>query len=198
MMVVAIVGLGGLAVFMTQFYEPALALIGRDATLTGRTSIWTEVIAAGMERPWLGAGYRTFFMGSSADSINRIAVLGYFTHAHNSFLDLWLDLGFVGAAILTLVIATALYRSMRRLTGSRDAVGLLFPLFLVYMLVLGLVTRVIPEHGTITWVLFVAALIYLSPPFRSKVPAKSAPDILAGTRVGARSMFSQETRQRKH
>ncbi|MCZ6859203.1 MAG: O-antigen ligase [Alphaproteobacteria bacterium] len=168
MMVVAIVVCGGFAVFMTHYTDATLVLIGRDDTLTGRTNIWAEVITAGVERPWLGAGYRTFFMGASADSIDRIAWLGYFTHAHNSYLDLWLDLGFVGAAILTPVIATALYRSMRRLTVSRDAVGLLFPLFLVYMLVFGLVTRVFPEHGTITWVLFVATLLYLSPVGRTR------------------------------
>jgi exopolysaccharide production protein ExoQ len=48
----------GFAVVMavTQFLVIGLEAVGRDLTFTGRTTIWTHAVVAGMNHPMLGAG----------------------------------------------------------------------------------------------------------------------------------------------
>ena len=50
------------SVFLALIIAPEVVfgLLGRDATLTGRTDIWSALVTAIAERPWLGYGYGAF------------------------------------------------------------------------------------------------------------------------------------------
>ena len=161
--IVAVCVLGGLFVFFTLYFEDTLGLIGRDTTLTGRTAIWQLAVEAGWKRPWLGAGYRSFFVGATADEIYRYLFWGNFAHGHNSFLDMWLELGFAGLAVFAALLGTAALRTTRCLATAHDPLGLWYTLFLAFLVTFGLVAQVFPQHGTIIWVLFTANLVYLTP-----------------------------------
>ncbi len=114
-----------------------------------------------------GWGMASVSSGRKKTPAMCFALLGWedgFGHAHNSFLDLWLDLGFVGVGVflMTLVICTG--RVMSRLNSSRDALGLWFPLFIAYMILMSLTGRAILDQGTISWVLYTTTLFYLCLP----------------------------------
>ena len=83
-----------------------LEAVGRDLTFTGRTTIWTHAIDAGMQHSMLGAGYRAFWTPEGASYVYaRIwAVIG---NGHNGYLDVWLELGFIGLGLFLLMFFTA-------------------------------------------------------------------------------------------
>jgi exopolysaccharide production protein ExoQ len=91
----------------------ALEEMGKDATLTGRTEIWRLVLnMAGS--PMFGTGFESFWLGNRAD---RMWTLYYFhpTQAHNGYLEVYLELGWIGIILLAAIL----------LAGYRNAVAML-------------------------------------------------------------------------
>jgi O-antigen ligase len=83
------------------------ALVGRDATLTGRTEMWPVVLAMIADSPLLGHGY---YAGSSAFAGPRLS--DYFgqiaTHAHNGYLNILLDNGIIGLSLYLYSVLTVI------------------------------------------------------------------------------------------
>jgi exopolysaccharide production protein ExoQ len=90
-------------------------ILGRDATLTGRTYVWTAVWAALERSPFWGYGYGFWGIDSPARAIIWQDVNFQVSHSHDSWLDMWLQLGLPGLldliAIFVFLISTgaALY-----------------------------------------------------------------------------------------
>jgi exopolysaccharide production protein ExoQ len=85
-------------------------LLGRDPTLTGRTEIWNMVLAL-RTNPFLGVGYQAFWLGDRLAAI--VSRAGFLNEAHNGYLETYLNLGFVGLALLSFVMIFS-YRTIRR------------------------------------------------------------------------------------
>jgi len=143
--------------FVASFYESGLEMMGRNATLTGRTDIWEKAISVGVTQPWLGFGYRTFW-------VNNGPFIWFMPgHGHNSYLDLWLELGFVGLALFGAATISGVRRAFWRLTHTNDALGMWFLLYLFYLGVFGLTSPAFPQQGTIEWVMYCVVLLQLAP-----------------------------------
>jgi O-antigen ligase len=155
------------ALFVTvgalTFNELMLAF-GRDATLSGRTSLWSAAIhVAGEENPWFGSGYRAFWLGPDVDKI-RVYLTGWArmpAHAHNGYLDTWLELGWVGLSLLVVFML----RTVGALTTTalRDTRGYVWPVFMVcafVFIVNNMSATVALRHTDAAWVLFVLASLY--------------------------------------
>jgi exopolysaccharide production protein ExoQ len=86
-----------------------LALLGKSLDLTGRVDIWTAVTQLAAERPVLGWGWTSYW----APWVEPFAGLAVrcgveYLQAHNAYLDVWLQLGLLGAALFVgLVVSTA-------------------------------------------------------------------------------------------
>jgi len=82
--------------------------LGKDMDFNGRVPIWNLSIEAGLKRPWLGYGYAGFWTSDEALYIlhNTWASVAAKEearfHAHNGFIDLFLELGVVGVSIFIL------------------------------------------------------------------------------------------------
>lgn len=146
-----------LALLVVNYYQVGLDVLGRDVTLTGRTSIWERAIGAGLENPWLGVGYRSFWTEIDPE---QSWVYG---HGHNSYLDIWLELGYLGAGLFLATGIAAARRAFWRLTHTSNPFGSFYILFLISMVLFGLTSQVFPHQGTIEWTLYVVLLIHLSP-----------------------------------
>jgi exopolysaccharide production protein ExoQ len=122
-----------LGAFVLANGDRVMGLLGRSATLTGRTEIWSFVIAFIPQRPILGYGYSGFWKGAASESfvINRYFG-GTVQYSHNGYLEVLLTLGLVGL-LLTLIflgigLKRAFYVSRQRPFGVE-----LWPLaFLLY------------------------------------------------------------------
>jgi O-antigen ligase len=82
------------SIFLTNNAEILIGTSGKDMTLSGRSDLWEMIIAKIWERPLLGYGFYGFW--TSPDATNLRATLDWASNAHNGFLELLLELGFLG------------------------------------------------------------------------------------------------------
>ncbi len=109
------------AVMIVVWPELLVGLLGKDMTLTGRTEIWTAVMDSIAKRPLLGYGYQAFWLGLEGESYRIIlAVSWILAQAQNGFLDIVLEMGVVGLAVVLLVFAFAFRDALFCLLRSRD------------------------------------------------------------------------------
>jgi exopolysaccharide production protein ExoQ len=82
--------------------------LGRDPTLTGRTDIWHQVLGM-TSNPLLGTGFESFWLGDRLAKMWSI----YWWHpneAHNGYIEIFLNLGWIGIALLAVVLVAG-YRN---------------------------------------------------------------------------------------
>src|SRR6202034_1574173 len=84
--------------------QPIIAITGKDATVSGRTLIWAVVREHIKLHPLLGTGYGAYWIGPVARSPSFVFISKrsnfYPTVAHNGYLDILNDLGYVGLVCL--------------------------------------------------------------------------------------------------
>lgn len=83
-----------LSILLINNAETVVGTSGKDLTLNGRSDLWELVIAKVWERPWLGYGYSGFWTSNAASNLR--ATYDWASNAHNGFLQLLLELGFLG------------------------------------------------------------------------------------------------------
>jgi O-antigen ligase len=113
----AIVGLlaAGLAVVTIATLAPDLVFkaLGRDATFTGRVDIPDQVLAIINRRPWLGYGNGAFWeQDVFGGGMVREALQWEVFSAHQGWLELALDLGWVGVAAFAVSLALVSLRAL--------------------------------------------------------------------------------------
>ena len=156
--------LAGVAGSVLAFRPALLGLLGKSDDLTGRLDIWDAVIGLAVQRPVFGWGWISFWapwVEPFDDLVSRNGVIQL--HAHNAWLDVWLQLGVVGLVVFGALVATTAIRSWllatdRVVTGQGDrgsfsSLSLLPPLLLTALVVQSLAeSRILVEGG---WVLLV-------------------------------------------
>ena len=143
------------------------AVLGKDATLTGRTLIWDAVMNQIEHRPWLGYGYGTVWTDKGVwGPLPWIVQEAGFKpqHAHNSWIEQWLWLGLVGLgtwiAFWLQTMATAIVAVFRD-----KGAYLALPFVLVYSLIT-ITESVAMTYNDLRWVMFVTIACKLAYPDR--------------------------------
>jgi exopolysaccharide production protein ExoQ len=96
-------------------------LVGRDASLSGRTQLWQLATTYADSRPLLGYGFGAFFAEGSQTRTALSAHLGFdVVHAHNFILDLRLELGWIGVILWGLVLIFVAKSGLRHFLLTRD------------------------------------------------------------------------------
>ena len=152
---------GVVAVLATSWRDILLAL-GKDPTLTGRTTLWSAVMESIAKRPLLGWGYSGFWSGLRGESLYIVLKTHWAVpYAHDGFLDVWLSVGLVGLVVLGFVY----------LKAWRDAITCFLPArhravdWYISILMLTLFYNL--DEGTfmapfeISWFLFIVAALGL-------------------------------------
>ncbi len=142
-----------------------LAALGKDATLTGRTQIWSAVMRRIQDRPWLGYGY-----GAVWDNTSPWSPLAWIikqagfrpAHSHNSWLQQWLDLGAPGLIAWALYFIETCTRAIISLYRSPGAY-LAVPFLLVYAMT-SLTESIAVIFNDCRWLFFVAIAARLAMP----------------------------------
>jgi O-antigen ligase len=137
--------------------DSSLALLGREASFTGRTEIWNDLAPVIRERLWTGYGYGAFWEAENSPALVLRRLLEWdIPSAHNGWLELMLQGG------VLLVLAFALHfclRMTRALAGLWRARGIdAWPfVYLAMFVVFTLSESSILQQNDIVWVLYVAA-----------------------------------------
>ena len=97
-----------------------LPLLGRDATLTGRTESWAVLATFALQHLWIGYGYEAFWTGTG-DSLRAAITVGVpITGSDSGYLDTMLQFGLLGIAMLLIVLLVSA-RDFVRLFRSASA-----------------------------------------------------------------------------
>ncbi len=157
--------------------EELLGMIGRDATLTGRTMLWAEAFPDFLNRPWLGHGYRTYWLGYSGPSWVIWNLLEWDPGSgHNGYVDLLLELGLCGMALFLFAMIHIARRFLRcRSAGIGDVTGHL--LLIGYTLVVSLTESVLLTRNNISWITFIASYAYIAQSATRRMETTSQPDL---------------------
>lgn len=86
---------------------------GRDATLTGRTQVWTSLVPTVMKSPFVGRGFGVFWTPRRQD-------LFQISGAHNGYLDVLLGLGIVGILLVSSFFLSSCRKAYRELSHDFD------------------------------------------------------------------------------
>jgi len=151
--VLGIAMLAGLMLFAADlFFE----ILGKDATLTGRTKIWSAAMRQIEARPWTGYGY-----GVVWETKGRWTPLAWiirdagFTpiHAHSAWIEQWLGLGVFGLAAFGMMFLQTAMLAILALFRSPGAY-LAVPLLIVYGL-MSLTESIAVTYHDFRWAMFV-------------------------------------------
>ena len=154
-----------LALAAVYYLAPQLIfqILGKDASLTGRTQIWTEILRDSEKEPLTGYGYAAFWGHDSPPAKWIRAQLQWpVPTAHNGWLDLLIQLGQIGVGIFIVIFGLAMAAAVIRHRKLRD--GYFATLFLaVYAVSLQSESVILTQNG-LPWVLAVAAMVRLLTP----------------------------------
>jgi len=86
-----------------------LAAMGRDPTLTDRTKVWGSLFNL-VQNPLWGTGFESYWLGPRLEKLWSV----YWwrpSEAHNGYIEVYLNLGWIGVILLALVLVTG-YRKV--------------------------------------------------------------------------------------
>lgn len=162
-LVLSFLGFGVIILAIGVYVEALLETLGRDLTLTGRTTIWYAAYVFWLESPWIGHGYQASWRVYEGMPSYVELIAGWAfnpSHSHNAYIDVALGIGSIGLFMLLSWQLKTVVRGVRlglRYGGSSRywAVAIL----MVYTLI-GLSGRVILQPNTIQLVvMLIGALI---------------------------------------
>ena len=159
-----------LVAFLMLFERDQLfRLLGKDATLTGRTLIWAGALRQIDQHPLLGLGYAAVWDDPSVwGPIHWIMKDAKYRppHAHNSWIEIRLALGWTGLACFAALFVQAWGRTLRALyrggTAGRGA-WLAAPFLAVWTLQ-SLTESIALGYNDFAWVMLVALVCALGRP----------------------------------
>jgi exopolysaccharide production protein ExoQ len=100
--------LGAAGILFVRYYSALMLFLGKDPTLTGRTSIWQLTLVSIMKAPLLGYGFQAFWRGLEGESANITLGANWgVPEAHDGYLDICLGLGAVGLALVLCSLLSA-------------------------------------------------------------------------------------------
>ncbi|MFT4091723.1 MAG: O-antigen ligase [Asticcacaulis sp.] len=150
---------------MIMMPDEVFALLGKDASLTGRTHIWAGIDYVMQTRPWIGYGYGAVWtLEGEWTPLERIADVAGFRayHAHSCWYEVWLALGNMGLIVWSLLFAgfwfLALYRTWRG-----DGGYLALPFITIYSL-MSVTESIAVSWNHLRWCLFVIIFVKLCLP----------------------------------
>ncbi len=135
----------------SSLYDGISYLLGRDPTLTGRTDLWKELLARANQNPLFGTGFGGFWVGASHGLWEKFTWLP--TQAHNGYLDVYLQTGFVGFALLLISIYSA-YRNIARDFYSDVSHAYLRLVFVTVICIHNLTESSFFRGSALLWLLF--------------------------------------------
>lgn len=171
---VAWTGFGILAFFILVYRGQLFTLIGKSPDMTGRLDIWKAVLGLIGQRPLQGWGWISYWM-PGVKPYEGLIVRDNVTYyqAHNSYLDVWLQLGIVGFLLLVALLTLTFIKLWR--LGVRHTSPLYLWPVLVYVALLAqnlTESRLIVELG---WVLLVILAVKVNEPAELLEPRGDEP-----------------------
>lgn len=150
--------------------DQIFGLLGKDATLTGRTEIWAAIMTQVANHPWLGHGYGTVWTDESPWApLAQIIKQAHFRphHAHSSWYEQLIWLGWTGFFLWAFTLGQTLLTGI--VAAFRDKGAYLALPFLVVYSLISLTESITLTYNDLRWVLFVAIACKVAYPDRARM-----------------------------
>jgi exopolysaccharide production protein ExoQ len=152
-----------------EIKEALVEGLGRDMTFTERTDIWQFVMQMHTD-PLFGAGYDSFW--TDQHYLSQVPE-GMPLSAHNGYLELYIDGGYIAVALLILLLVVAALRIKKQMIS-----GGMYPFVCYAVLVMAVVANFYESYfARMTSLGFIFLLTAVGDPRRQRIP------------LGARKLF---------
>jgi O-antigen ligase len=159
-----------------SFVTAGIEASGRDATLTGRTDLWNDLLAIASRHPIIGVGYGAFWIGNT-HNLWSTHIWGP-TQGHNGYLDVYLEIGVLGVLLLVCVIVAS-FRGVLALLSANFEQGMLHFIWLCIIVCHNFTESTYLRGSVDLWFLFVLAAVAVP----SRSPALSVAPAAAVSRA---------------
>jgi exopolysaccharide production protein ExoQ len=153
-----------------------LQSIGRDPTLTGRTEIWRNLLDVPVN-PVLGTGFESFWLGERLERLWAIPGM-HINEAHNGYLEIYLNLGWIGVALMAGIMVAG-YRNVLRLLRQDPEAGRLRLAYFIAGAAYNL-TEAAMRTMSLMWIAFLFSMIALPAFAVKKTRVLQSPEIETG------------------
>lgn len=150
-----------------------LKATGKDTTLTGRTDLWLDILEIAGRNPVLGVGYGSFWIGGKANNLWERHIWRP-QEAHNGYLDIYVQLGLVGLALMALMLFSSFRKLKDDLLVSYDFAVFRMVFFLM-ILVHNMAESSYLKSDHNLWFMFL--LIAITVPGYGSQPAEAAAEV---------------------
>lgn len=156
-----------------------LNVLGRDATLTGRTKIWSIAFDYLLDRPFLGYGYQASWRAPEAMPLQMVLAGWLYnpSQSHNSFIDIALGVGLVGGAVVCVWLARIMLLTMTRRILLADPLMRAFSLVNLSIIITGMSGRTVMQTNSIGTTLLVISSLYVADCLRNGKNGPVSPEI---------------------
>ncbi|WP_368933576.1 O-antigen ligase family protein [Brevundimonas naejangsanensis] len=171
--VVVVIGVGLLIATETDL---VLELLGKDATLTGRTEIWSGIMEQMSDHPWRGFGYGAVW--DDPGFTGPKAWIGHQAHflpanAHSGWLEIYIALGLGGVILFALWLVQIWAQSLWAAYASPGG-WLALPMMISYTITMMSESIAMNWHE-LRWVIVVAVALKLALGDEPAAPNQAAP-----------------------
>ncbi|MEO0060567.1 MAG: hypothetical protein RL343_185 [Actinomycetota bacterium] len=176
---------GSIGVIVLFYRATVFEFFGKSPDMTGRSGIWKLVLGLIEQRPVLGWGWTSHWM-PGVKPYEGLVVINHvpYYQAHNAYLDITMQLGFIGAALFGILFLTTFIKLWR--LAVRHTVSLyLWPILVFMGLAVWSLTesRILIEIG---WVLLALFVIKVNQPEEMLEPRGSSPKRVRLLNIGKR------------
>ncbi|GAC1688148.1 MAG: hypothetical protein NVS9B5_27250 [Terriglobales bacterium] len=187
-MVLAMLTAACLPLFLSVGTGTMASALGRDSTLTGRTEIWSKILET-VKQPVLGTGYGNYWLGERLVNLRQTFEGDPIMEAHNGYLEVYINLGWVGVVLLFVVLVLGYRRIVAKFRINPDSASLMLAYFVAA--VVYNFTEAAYKELSVVWLLCMLGIAgipelpqpgeILSP---STVPDKMAFPVPSGSNIG--------------
>lgn len=173
-------------------YVDVLGYFGKNTSLTGRTLLWEYAAAAIADKPILGGGYEAYWRigNSGAEQLWFYSYIpnksGY--HFHNTFLEVTVDLGFVGLGVFVILLILIIVRMSALIFGRVTSSENMYAMTLFVFLLLRMPLEVdLFFQFQLASILICVIWIYLQP----SSPGRSEPTAMRKLKISRKNSLPQ-------
>lgn len=163
---IAILISGCVGTIVFSQWADILAGLGKDPTLTGRTLMWGVALNRLDERFWLGFGRGAYWAPDSKYAIETgQSITQSFVppHIHNGFIEIALDVGFIGLSIFIISFVITYFRALKLAYATKNSEDV-WPLAIWLFLMLNNMTEsYLMRNTNLYWVLYITIALSMKP-----------------------------------
>jgi exopolysaccharide production protein ExoQ len=131
---VAMIVLAGAASLLFAGQAGVTQAMGRQSNLSGRTDIWAAVIPA-LSKPIVGDGFESFWISPDVVKVSK-SLAGWWdptglNEAHNGYIEVYLNLGWVGVGLISLVLISGYRRAVAAFQLNPSIGGLMLAYLII-------------------------------------------------------------------